>query len=73
MTEKRGKKMKPGDRDTVQTPPITPNQAGKVAMHDLLGDKLRAYYDGVANEPVPDRFVQLLMELEAKSHQKKPD
>ncbi len=35
-------------------------------VHDLIGEKLRAYYQHVASEPVPDRFAALLAELEAK-------
>ncbi len=42
-------------------------ETSKVAMHKLLADKLRTYYDQVASEPVPDRFQQLLQKLEAKN------
>lgn len=42
-----------------------------VPMYDLVGEKLRAYYDQVANEPVPDRFEQLIKQLEAKSNKEK--
>ena len=31
-----------------------------------IGRQLRAVYDEVVNEPVPDKFVQLLEELERK-------
>jgi Anti-sigma factor NepR len=75
MTEKRQSKTNvPGDPIKV-TPVdmIKPKQATPpIAMQDLLGDKLRAYYDEVAREPVPDRFEQLLKELEARSSPKKP-
>ena len=30
----------------------------------FIGDQLRAVYDEVAQEPVPERFVKLLEELE---------
>ena len=30
-----------------------------------IGKKLRAQFDDVVNEPVPDRFVELLNQLEA--------
>lgn len=39
-------------------------------VHDLIGQKLRGFYDEVAREPVPDRFIALLDELEAKSGDK---
>ena len=34
-----------------------------------IGTRLRALYDEVAREPVPDRFVELLRQLDGK----KPD
>ena len=36
------------------------------AVELLISRQLRAIYDEVVNEPVPDRFVQLLEELERK-------
>lgn len=44
-------------------------QPGKSA-HDLgpnsaIGRRLKAYYDDVASEPVPDRFLSLLDALDA--------
>jgi hypothetical protein len=41
--------------------PLTP------AAQAHIGRYLRHLYDAVAQEPVPDRFVQLLQELERKS------
>ncbi len=46
-----------------------PNQP---EIYDLIGQRLRNFYDEVAQQPVPDRFVELLNQLEAKSSQKKP-
>jgi Anti-sigma factor NepR len=76
MTEKRRSNTNmPGD--PVKVSPVNMTQpkqdALPIAMQDLLGDKLRAYYNEVAREPVPDRFEQLLKELEARSTPKKPD
>ncbi len=31
-----------------------------------IGQELKAYYDGLVNEPLPDRFVQLLQQMEQK-------
>ncbi len=31
-----------------------------------IGTRLRAYYDGVAGEAIPERFVELLKQLEKK-------
>ncbi|HEX5958573.1 MAG TPA: NepR family anti-sigma factor [Hyphomicrobiaceae bacterium] len=33
-----------------------------------IGRELKARFDGIAAEPVPDRFRQLLEELERQSH-----
>ncbi|MEY4482691.1 MAG: Anti-sigma factor NepR [Verrucomicrobiota bacterium] len=74
MADKRPEKsMKLGNREAGHTEPNMPDRtAGKIAMHNLLGDKLRAYYNEVASEPVPARFSQLLKELEAASRKKNP-
>ena len=40
-------------------------------IYDLIGQRLRSFYDEVAQQPVPDRFVDLLNQLEAKSLDKK--
>jgi hypothetical protein len=36
------------------------------SVQTAIGARLRAYYDGVAREAIPDRFVELLKELEKK-------
>jgi hypothetical protein len=36
-----------------------------------IGKHLRAHYEGVVNEPVPDRFMELLQELEESVTRKK--
>jgi hypothetical protein len=40
------------------------------SVERAIGSRLRAYYDEVAREPVPDRFVELLKRLddESKKH-----
>ena len=40
-------------------------------VHDLIGQKLRNFYNEVALEPVPDRFAKLLEQLEQKTESKK--
>lgn len=35
-------------------------------VQTAIGTRLRAYYDEVAKEAVPDRFVELLKQLEDK-------
>lgn len=41
-------------------------QAPAPAVERLISRQLRAIFDEVVNEPVPDRFVKLLEELERK-------
>lgn len=36
------------------------------AAQTAIGSRLRAYYDEVARESIPDRFVELLKQLENK-------
>ena len=36
-------------------------------VKDHIGRQLRALYDEVAGQPVPDRFMELLNRLDAKS------
>ncbi|SMF79002.1 hypothetical protein SAMN06265365_13436 [Tistlia consotensis] len=31
-----------------------------------IGDELKVFYDGLVQEPLPDRFVQLLQQLEQR-------
>ncbi len=38
-----------------------------------IGRKLRAYYDQLAAEPVPDRFKTLLEQLERKERDEDPE
>ncbi|WP_224007904.1 NepR family anti-sigma factor [Aureimonas sp. SA4125] len=44
-------------------------QAGPTSQdlgpHSAIARKLKAYYDDVASEPVPDRFLSLLDALDA--------
>jgi hypothetical protein len=37
------------------------------SVERAIGSRLRAYYDEVAREPVPDRFVELLKQLDTES------
>jgi hypothetical protein len=41
-------------------------------IHDMLGQKLKAYYAEIASEPIPERLTALLAELEAQSAKKQP-
>ena len=39
----------------------------EAAAQDRIGEKLREVYSDVMNEPVPDRFLELLNKLDEKS------
>lgn len=47
--------------------------SAKPQVSDLIGQRLRNYYEEVAKQPVPDRFMDLLKRLEDVSSAKKPD
>lgn len=47
--------------------------SAKPQVSDLIGQRLRNYYEEVANEPIPDRFMDLLNQLDAASAAKKPE
>jgi Anti-sigma factor NepR len=56
------------DRSNTLSPTIM-----KPNMSDLIGTRLKLYYDEVADQPVPDRFLKLLAELENKTNPKKEE
>jgi Anti-sigma factor NepR len=66
--KKKGKAEKAGKKIEKMTPTST-----KPEVSDLIGQRLRNYYNTVAEQPVPDRFLDLLSQLEAASSPKKPD
>lgn len=47
--------------------PLTDAPPLPAGATDMIGKRLRAFYDEIASEPVPDRFLDLLNELEAKT------
>ena len=42
----------------------------KPPVYDIIGRRLRDYYDEVSQQPVPGRFLDLLDQLEAKTSKK---
>ena len=46
--------------------------SSKPQVVDLIGQRLKTYYEDVANEPVPDRFMDLLKQLEQSTPVKAP-
>ncbi len=45
---------------------IASGAKGEPRVHDIIGLRLKEYFDEIAYQPVPDRFVILLKQLEAK-------
>lgn len=35
-------------------------------LEEMIGAKLRLFYDDLLREPVPDRFMELILKLDAK-------
>lgn len=44
-----------------------PPAKSKPEVSDLIGERLRSFYDDVAKQPIPDRFLDLLGQLQAAS------
>ena len=53
------------DPSTVNEP-AAPAKKRDPDVKDHIGRQLRALYDGVVNQPVPDRFMELLNRLDVK-------
>lgn len=51
--------------DPLGDEPVAKKRAPDVKDH--IGRQLRALYDEVANQPVPDRFLDLIARLDEKS------
>jgi hypothetical protein len=66
--EAEDKKLQAGNTQRSQQEP------SGLGVNTAIGKQLKAYYDDVASEPVPDRFLSLLDALdEAETASKKSD
>ena len=54
----------------ISRPDPLATSSGHPPVHDIIAARLRDYYDEVAKQPVPDRFVELLNQLEANAKKK---
>ena len=66
MVDDIRKTTKPGKAERKVDPAHT-----QIDVSDFIGQRLRKYYDEVAKQPIPDRFIDLLDRLEAKASPKK--
>ncbi len=65
-------KKKPAKRDTMIEPTRSATvTSGKPPVYDMIGRRLRDYFDEVAKQPVPERFLELLNRLDSKASPKK--
>lgn len=51
------------DQDAEKTAGV-PSPSDTQRMTDQIGRQLRGMYDGILNQPVPDRFAELMKQLE---------
>jgi Anti-sigma factor NepR len=69
--DKTRKSAKPPSRNVKRKSLLGPSL--QPPAPDLIGKRLRGYYDEIANQPVPDRFLRLLDQLESAARPKKAD
>jgi Anti-sigma factor NepR len=43
------------------------NDSPAPPFHDFVGAKLKSYYAQIASEPIPDRFTELLKQLDTQT------
>jgi Anti-sigma factor NepR len=67
MAEDGNKTRKIAKRKKV-TDVMTHAHMAEPLASDLIGQRLRGFYDEIAKQPVPDRFLDLLKRLEAKDN-----
>jgi len=63
-----------GKKATMHGQPPKPSEADRVKTRkttEWIGEQLREFYDSTASEPVPERFRELLRQLDEKSESKK--
>lgn len=70
MDDADDKKKKRGAKDSTMNSTRQAAIGIKPPVYDIIGTRLRDYYDEVSQQPVPDRFLELLNQLEAKTGKK---
>jgi len=60
-----------GSKSKDLTPEHSNSTGPRPEIYDLIGKRLRGYFDDVASQPVPDRFVELLKQLDEKTPDKR--
>jgi hypothetical protein len=73
MSEKRPDRDVEPDREQAHAsepealPTGSAEKANTADLQSLIGRQLRAVYDDIAKQPVPDRFIELMQQLDTKS------
>lgn len=57
--------------DVAMSSPGTMAEGHEADLQSHIGRQLRAMYDTVVKQPIPDRFLELLSKLDEKSGEKK--
>jgi hypothetical protein len=67
------KPVKPGS-EKMNIADVPPNNNGTLDrdIQEVIGKQLRAMYDDLVNQPVPDRFADLLQNLDKQDNKEKP-
>ena len=71
MDDKDNKKKRGSKKSMSEQTMVAVAASGKPQVYDIIGTRLRGYFDEVAKQPVPDRFLELLKQLDAASKPKK--
>lgn len=70
MDDAEGKKKKREAKNNMMNRTRLAAIGVKPPVYDIIGKRLRDFYDEVSQQPVPDRFLELLNQLEAKTSKK---
>ena len=71
MDDKDNKKKRDSKKSMSEQTKLAVVASGKPQVYDIIGTRLRGYFDEVAKQPVPARFLELLKQLDATSKPKK--
>jgi hypothetical protein len=71
---KRGEQRLPKRRAAGQDPSPHGNGGGSkpFPVHEHVGRRLKEMFDEVTTQPIPDKFVKLLQELEHRQSEQQP-
>ncbi len=70
MTANKGKRAEELISETTLNDRLSSDPKLDKATQSRIGDQLRAMYDGLLDQPVPDRFRDLLAKLDQRNEEK---